>query len=343
MRSERRSASTTSRPGSRRSSAWRSGSAPRRLAKIAAMAATQALVSEGVLRSLNPATLEEVGAVPATAPEEVPELVAEAREAQERWRRTDLQERSRLLERVVERLLAHADGIALTVTGETGKPLLESYAHDLFSAADHATWLAQNAPRVLARERLRTPQPHLQHKRGYLNYEPLGVVGVISPWNFPFALPFGQVVTAVAAGNGVVLKPSELSPLSAVWIERLFEESEAPHGLVRVAHGDGEVGSALVTAPGVAKVFFTGSSRGGAEVAAAAGALLRPGTLELGGKDPMLVFEEADLDDAAPRAAWASFVNCGQGCSSVERIYVAAELHDRFVDALAERARALRV
>jgi succinate-semialdehyde dehydrogenase/glutarate-semialdehyde dehydrogenase len=262
---------------------------------------------------------------------------------QDRWRATEPADRAALLERVAERLLARADEIARTVTAETGKPLIESYAHDLFAAADHVNWLARNAPRLLERERLRTPQPHLQHKRGYLNYEPIGVVGVISPWNFPFAIPFAQVAAAVAAGNAVVVKPSELTPLSAQWIERLFDEADAPDGLVRVVQGDGEVGAALAVAPGLGRVVFTGSTEVGAEIAAAAGSLLRPVTLELGGKDPMLVFEDADVDFAASGAAWASFLNCGQACTSVERIYVADALHDRFVDALTKHARALRV
>src|ERR671937_1959086 len=164
------------------------------------------------------------------------------------------------------------------------------------------------------------------------------MVAVISPWNFPFGIPFTQAALAVAAGNAVVVKPSELTPLSGAWVERLF-----PNGLVRVVQGAGEVGEALVRAPGTAKVVFTGSGETGRRVASLAGERLRPVTLELGGKDPMLVFEDADLDRAVSGALWGAFANCGQVCSGVERIYVERPLQEAFVEELARRARALRI
>ena len=290
------------------------------------------------LRPVNPATLEPVGAVPVSAPEEIAEAVADARLAAERWGQASFPERRALLGRVASAVLDHADEIAETVTAETGKPLLESYTAELFVGLDNLIWAASNAERVLRPERLRYPQPHLRHKRGWLLYEPLGVVAVISPWNFPFGVPFTQAAFAVAAGNAVVVKPSELTPLSGAWLERLF-----PHGLVRVVQGGGDVGEALVRAPGTAKIVFTGSGETGRRVASLAGERLRPVTLELGGKDPMLVFEDADLDRAVAGAVWGSFANCGQVCSGVERIYVARPLQEAFVEELARRARALRI
>ena len=196
---------------------------------------------------------------------------------------------------------------------------------------------------MLAPERLRTPQPHLRHKRGWLLHEPLGVVAVISPWNFPFGIPFTEAVTAVAAGNAVLLKPSELTPLSGAWVATVFERAGAPPGLVRVLQGGGETGAALVSAPGIAKVFFTGSAAVGRKVAAEAGSQLRAVQLELGGKDPMLVFDDADLDRAVDGALWGGFSNCGQVCSGVERIYVARPLYEPFVEELSRRAAALRI
>ena len=295
------------------------------------------------LRPLNPATLEPVGAVPVSPPEEVAEAVAEARVAADAWSQVSFAQRRDLLGRVAAELLRGADEIAATVTAEVGKPLVESYTAELFVAVDNLVWAARNAERVLRPERLRYPQPHLRHKRGRLLYEPMGVVAVISPWNFPFGIPFTQAAFAVAAGNAVVLKPSELAPLSGAWVERVFRESGAPAGLVRVVQGPGETGAALVRAAGVAKVLFTGSSAVGREVAAAAGERPRPVTLELGGKDPMLVFEDAELDRALAGALWGGFSNCGQVCSAVERVYVARGLHETFVEELTRRARALRV
>ena len=196
-------------------------------------------------------------------------------------------------------------------------------------------WLSSRARLILRDERLPMPQLLLKHKRARLIYQPLGVVGVISPWNFPFSIPFTQAAAAVAAGNGVVVKPAEWAPLSGAWLERLFEEAGFPVGLVRVVHGEGSAaGAELVRAPGVAKLIFTGSATTGREVATAAAELLRPVTLELGGKDPMLVFGDCDLERAVSGARWAAFTNCGQVCSGVERIYVAQPLFERFVSEL---------
>jgi acyl-CoA reductase-like NAD-dependent aldehyde dehydrogenase len=295
------------------------------------------------LRSVDPATLEELGTVPVSPPEEVSEAVGEGRVAAARWAQSSFEERRALLAAVTQEVLARADLLTATVTAETGKPLVESYTAELFVALDNILWAASNAPRVLRPERLRFPQPHLRHKRGWLLYEPLGVIGLISPWNFPLGIPLTQAAFAVAAGNAVVVKPSEVTPLSGAWVERLFREAGAPEGLVRVVQGRAETGEALVRAPGIAKVVFTGSGEVGRKVAAAVGERLRPVTLELGGKDPMLVFEDADLDRAVAGALWGSFANCGQVCSGVERIYIAQPLYEAFVEELARRARKLRI
>jgi len=299
---------------------------------------------ERELSSLSPATLEVVGAVERTPVQAVPGYVAEARLAQEQWAKVALGERRSLLGSVQRLLLVHADEIAATIAAETGKPLVEAFTTEVFVSLDNAQWMAREAPRMLAPEPVRYPQPYLKHKRGRLLHEPLGAVAVIAPWNFPFGIPFTETAMAVAAGNAVLLKPSELTPLSGAWVERLFAEAGAPPGLVRVLQGEGEtVGEALVRAPGVAKVFFTGSAEVGRRIAALCGEQLRPVVLELGGKDPMLVFADADLDRAVEGALWGGFFNAGQVCSGVERIYVERPLHDRFVAELAARAARLRI
>jgi acyl-CoA reductase-like NAD-dependent aldehyde dehydrogenase len=307
------------------------------------MAAPSELAA-GELRAINPATLEPVGAVPTAEPEEVQEAVAEARLAQERWARTSLRERARLLHAVTEFLLGSMDELAALATAETGKPLVESYASEVSVSVDNVAWLAANLERVLGPERLRYPQRFLLHKKGFLVYEPLGAVGLIAPWNFPFSIPFTGTATAVAAGNAVVVKPSELTPLTGAWVERAFGEAGAPPGLVRVVQGTGPVvGDALVRARGLAKLFFTGSPEAGRAIGVAAAERLRPVVLELGGKDPMLVFDDADLGRAVAGATWGSFFNCGQVCAGVERIYVAEALRDEFVARLAEKAERLRI
>src|SRR4051794_29223474 len=266
------------------------------------------VVTEGELRVTNPATLEPVGAVPATRPAEIGSLVASARAAQAGWGETRPAERATLLRRLSRLLLERTEEVADVVVAETAKPGVEAFTSELFPALDALTWLAAEAPRLLAPERVRFGRAHLLHKRGRLLYEPLGVVAVISPWNFPFAISFTQAAYAVAAGNGVVLKPSELTPLTGEFVARLFDDAGAPHGLVQVVQGDGRVGAAL-TASGVDKIVFTGSTATGREVAAAAAEHLTPVTLELGGKDPMVVLDDADLARAVDGALWGAFVN----------------------------------
>lgn len=301
-------------------------------------------LARGELRVVNPATLEEVGVVRATEPEDIGEVVADARLAQEQWSRQPFSARTRLLREAARLVLASTDEIAATIVAETGKPLLEAITAEVFVSLDSLVWLARHAERALRPERLRYPQPHLLHKRAWLSYEPLGVVAIVSPWNFPFSIPFTQAAAAVAAGNAAVVKPAELTPLSGAWVEEIFRRAGAPSGLVRVIQGTGDVvGDALVRARGVAKIVFTGSGEVGRAVAARAAERLCPVTLELGGKDPMLVLADADLERAVEGALWGSFSNCGQVCSGVERIYVEGDLFAPFVERLSARAQALRI
>jgi len=302
------------------------------------------LTASAELVSVDPATLLEVGRVPVTETEALGEIVSEARLAQHTWGREPLEARARLLRNVAHVLLADGEDVARTIVRETGKPLVEAYTSELFVCLDNLTWLAANLSGVLRRERIPVPQPYLPHKRAWLSYEPVGVVGIVSAWNFPLGVPLTQAASAVAAGNAVVLKPSELTPLTGRFVEELFRRAGAPVGLVRVVQGPGEtIGDALVRQRGIHKLVFTGSADAGRSVAARAAQRLCPITLELGGKDPMLVLDDADLCRAIEGALWASFANCGQVCSGVERIYVARALYEPFVSGLGERAGALRI
>jgi acyl-CoA reductase-like NAD-dependent aldehyde dehydrogenase len=294
------------------------------------------------VRSVNPATLDVVWEAPVAGADDIALAVGAAGAAQRAWRRTTAAGRRHRFDALLETLLDRADEIAGTVTAETGKPLVESYSAELFVAAENARWIARNADRVLDVERLRTPRL-IAFKRGRVVNEPLGVVGVISPSNFPFGVPFTQVAAVVAMGNAAVLKPSELTPFSGEWVARAFREAGFPSDLVRVVHGPAETGAALVEADDVAKITFTGSAEAGRAVAAAAAPLLRPVTLELGGKDPMLVFADCDFDRALAGALWGSFSNCGQVCSGAERIYVERPVYERFTEELASGAHSLRI
>lgn len=261
----------------------------------------------------------------------VPAAVAAARAAQRDWWSLDAEERREGLHAVKRALLEAAPAIVEAVAAETGKGEVDVVEGELLPAAIHARYLAREAWRHLAARRL-DPYPVLT-KRAWVEYRPLGVAGVISPWNFPFFLSFQPTLTALAAGCGVVLKPSSATPRSGALVADVAEAGGLPAGLVQVVQGGPETGRALVGS-GVDVVSFTGSSVVGREVAALAGERLIPALLELGGKHPMVVLEDADPVRAARGAVWGGFFGAGQACVSVERIYVVEGIYERFVQAL---------
>ena len=178
-------------------------------------------------------------------------------------------------------------------------------------------------------------------RSSYIVYKPLGVVGIISPWNFPWATPLDEVVMALMAGNAVVVKPSELTPLTALKIGDVFKQAQLPEGLLEIVTGDGSTGAALVES-GVNKIMFTGSVNTGKRVAEAAAKHLTPVVLELGGKDPMIVLEDANLENAARAAIWGAFCNSGQACASIERCYVHESIAQEFIDLVVKETRLLK-
>jgi succinate-semialdehyde dehydrogenase/glutarate-semialdehyde dehydrogenase len=262
---------------------------------------------------------------------EVAAAVAASRRAQEVWASLTLRERRDGLRAVKRALVAAAPRIVEVVAAETGKGPLDALEGEVLPAAIHARYLERTAHLHLAGRRI-DPRP-IVTKRAWLEYRPRGVAGVISPWNFPFFLSFQPALTAVAAGCGVVLKPSSATPRSGALVAELAEEAALPEGLVQVVRGGAATGRALVEG-GVDVVSFTGSSAVGREVAALAGARLVPTLLELGGKHPMVVLGDADPVRAARGAVWGRFFNAGQACVAVERVYVVAEAYDAFVAAL---------
>ena len=212
---------------------------------------------------------------------------------------------------------------------------------ELLPTIDSLRWLADAGPGILEDERVPLPI-FLKQKRARFTYEPLGVVGVIAPWNYPWSIPFGEAAIALMAGNGVVLKPASLTPLIGQRIQEVFERAGLPEGLVRVIHGGGAVGQALVESS-VAKIFFTGSVDVGRRVGEQCAARLKGSVLELGGKDPMIVCADANLPNAISGCLWGGFANAGQTCSGIERVYVLREVADRFVEGVIEGAERLRV
>ena len=212
------------------------------------------------LTPVDPATLEPVGTVEVTPPEAIPRSSPRRGSCSGGGRSRATTSAGRCSSALPTSCSTRPTSSPRRSRAETGKPVLEAYTAELFLALEQLRWTAANAERVIGGERVRFTQPYLRHKRGRLLYEPYGAVAVIAPWNFPFGIPFTQTIAAVAAGNAVIVKPSELAPLSGAWVERAFEAAGAPPGLVRVAQGDGSTGEELVRARGIAKVFFTGST-----------------------------------------------------------------------------------
>jgi succinate-semialdehyde dehydrogenase/glutarate-semialdehyde dehydrogenase len=212
---------------------------------------------------------------------------------------------------------------------------------ELVPTIDSLKWIAEAGQKILSPEKVPLPL-FVRPKSAHFEYEPIGVVGVIAPWNYPWSIPFGEVAIALMAGNGVVLKPSELTPLIGERIQWVFERAGLPEGIVRVAQGDGEVGNALVQSS-AEKIFFTGSVEVGRLVGAACGERMKGCVLELGGKDPMIVCSDANLSNAISGALWGGFANAGQTCSGIERVYVMRDVADRFIEGVVSAAEALTV
>jgi acyl-CoA reductase-like NAD-dependent aldehyde dehydrogenase len=296
----------------------------------------------GNLETFNPATGDLVGTVETITPDEVQGVVDEVAEVQPFWGQLAAPDRGRYLREAADVLLSELDEIAELLTREQGKPRLESYTMELLPTVDLLHWCADNGPEILADERIPFPQLFLKSKRAFFSYEPIGVVGVIAPWNYPWSIPFGEVAIALMSGNGVVLKPASLTPLIGERIQRTFEKAGLPEGLVRTVHGGGAIGAALCESS-VGKVFFTGSVEVGRRVGETCGRLLKGSVLELGGKDPQIVCADADLANAVSGAVWGGFANAGQTCSGIERTYVVEEVADRFLEGVVRETERLTV
>ncbi len=293
------------------------------------------------LESFSPIDGRRLGAVETVTPEGVQSIVDDVAEVQPFWAALPVAERGRYMRRAAQVIIDSLDELSELLTREQGKPRNESYAMELLPTIDSLHWIADAGPDILGDEKVGLPI-FLKQKRAKFAYEPLGVVGVIAPWNYPWSIPFGEVAIALMCGNGVVLKPASLTPLIGQRIQWVFERAGLPEGLVRTVHGGGAVGQALVESS-TAKIFFTGSVEVGRGVGVACAERMKGSVLELGGKDAMLVLADANLSNAVGGALWGGFANAGQTCSGIERVYVAREVAEDFTEALVAGASKLRV
>jgi succinate-semialdehyde dehydrogenase/glutarate-semialdehyde dehydrogenase len=303
--------------------------------------ATQA-VSPEVLPSYNPATGEVLEDIPKTNASEIGGLVANARRAQEKWRTTSVAQRCALLERLKQTILTARSELADTIVRESGKPRVEALFADIFVSLDTTAYYAKNLTKLLQPERVPHHSSAAKLKSGRLFHEPVGVIGIVSSWNYPLAIPMGQIICAVAAGNAAVCKTSEFTPKCGELIQKLFRDAGFPESLVSIVQGDGEIGQALIDAR-PDKILFTGSVATGRRVAESCARNLTPSVLELGGKDAMIVLADANLDVASSAALWGSFTNCGQVCLSVERLFVESAVSEKFLALCTEKTKTLRL
>lgn len=293
------------------------------------------------IKSINPATLEVLGEVPNMTERDVKQAVDAARAVQPAWNKLGFSGRQKYLLKLKDVILDELDDLVDLISRESGKPRIEAYGGEVLSAMDLIQYVAKHAEKRLKRETLKLGRWNLLGHRSHLEYYPLGVVGVIAPWNFPFSISLGEIVMALMVGNTVVYKPSEYSTQVGVRIKTLFEKARFPQDVFRLVTGDGKTGAALVKS-GANKIAFTGSVSTGKVIMAACAETLTPVTLELGGKDPLIVFEDADLDVASSAAVWGAFCNSGQVCASVERVYVHESVSKKFTDLVVEKVSRLR-
>jgi acyl-CoA reductase-like NAD-dependent aldehyde dehydrogenase len=287
---------------------------------------------------INPATREKIAEVPVASAGDVRDAVAKAGSAQQQWARLSFRERGAALRRFRDVIIDNKDRIADVISSETGRPRGDVYPSELIQLCDAIGYWAKAAPRLLSDEKVR---PHLlKNKRVYVSYHPIGVVGIIGPWNFPFLLTIGEGIPALMAGNAVIIKPSEVTPRSALIGAELAEVAGLPVGLLQAVPGYGETGGHLIDCADM--ICFTGSVETGRKVAERAAKRLIPVTLELGGKDPMVVLRDANLERAASGCVWGGLFNAGQVCMSVERVYVEEPIHDAFVQLVTEKVKQLR-
>lgn len=296
---------------------------------------------ENEIISYNPANAAEIGRVANFSAEEVKLAVEKSRNAFQTWRATSFSERKKLVMKAREIILAEIDEIALLISNESGKPIAEAISMEIAPVLDLMQYFAKKTEKLLKPRKIDIGLYGLLGRSSKIVYQPLGVIGIIPAWNYPFSIPLGEVVMSLMAGNTVVLKPSELTPFVGLKISEIFRKAGISENVVQIVTGDGQAGAALVEAA-PDKIMFTGSVATGVKIAESAAKNLTPVVLELGGKDPMIVFADANLELAADAAVWGAFCNSGQSCSSVERLYVEETAAEKLTNLIVEKTKKLR-
>lgn len=291
----------------------------------------------------NPVTGDIVGYSPMTSIDELKQIIADARVAQKSWAALAVKERVKYMVRVRDYVTQHAEEIAEVICRDNGKTRVDALATEVMPAAMAVDYYAKHASRFLKKRRILPGNILLLHKRSTIIRIPYGVIGVISPWNYPFSIPFSEVVMGLLAGNAMVLKSASETQLVGRKLEECFLAGRLPPGIFTYVNIPGRLAGSAFLKDGIDKLFFTGSVTVGKQLMYEASETLTPLVLELGGNDAMLVCEDANLHRAASGAAWAGLSNSGQSCAGVERIYVHEKIYQPFLAHLKEKVEALRV
>ena len=294
------------------------------------------------IQSVNPATLEVIGEVKATNTAHIEKMVKTARKAFPDWRERKLLERSKIIKKVQQLLLNEENTFARLITKEMGRPLVESEVIELEASIDLIGYYADHSKQFLNDRHVSLHNLFFKRRKSKIHFQPLGVLGIITPWNWPLLIPLGGIVPALLSGNAVVFKPSELTPLLGQKIGELFWNAGIPEEIFQIIQGRGEVGRGLVKSQ-VEKIFFTGSTQVGQKVMKEAVNSLKKAVLEMGGSDPAIVCEDADIDICTSGIVWGGFNNCGQNCNGIERVYVNQKLFNSFIDKLIKKIEKLRI
>ncbi|MBI3394328.1 MAG: aldehyde dehydrogenase family protein [Spirochaetia bacterium] len=289
--------------------------------------------------NVNPATLAVINRLPNMTADQVESALKKARGAVSAWSGLSVKERAAALDRVRRQLIKEMDEMIAVICEETGKTQMDGLI-EVFTTAEHMKSLTAHGPQDIADEKRRVGL--FLSKRAYVSFKPRGVVGVISPWNYPLILTMGPVAQALLAGNTVVVKPSEITPNTSLKMREIALRAGLPADAFQVLTGDGGTGAALVSSVQSDMICFTGSTATGRKIGEVCGRMLKPVILELGGKDPMVVFEDADFERAVNGCLWGGYSNMGQTCISVERVFVHESIYERFVSQMKERVQELR-
>jgi len=292
--------------------------------------------------SINPATLEEIGRLPLTTQEEFETVFNRARDAQKAWAELSYKQRAAYILRMADYIRDHADELADIISQDNGKLKIDALNTEIIPSIMSCTWYAKHAPKVLKDELLPPASMLFFNKWSKRQFQPIGVLGVISPWNYPFSIPFGELVMALMAGNAVVLKVAAQTPMVGDAIERVVKASGLPEGLFAHVVGSGSKVLNAMLDNGAQKIFFTGSTFAGKQVMKSCAEHLVPCSLELGGNDAMIVMEDASIERAVNGGMWAAYQNAGQSCGGVKRVYVHEKVYDAFVAQATAKTRALR-